>query len=208
MKTILFTAFDEKYKPLAELTIPLMWDYAVLNGWHFHYVAEPMIKTQDGIYWTKFLAALEHLKTHERYIWLDIDQMITNPKASLNVAPIGFHVSRDWGFDAKDWWCFSVCGFIAHQDCIPLFEEVLKLEPKSRGKPFPEQQPMRDLIKKKRDQAWMLHPPRFLNAVPNEVCSGKVVDPWRLGDFAAHLTMLPVRERIELFHQVKQQAGI
>ena len=97
------------------------------------------------------------------------------------------------------------------------------MEPESRGKPFPEQQPMRDVIRKRieglaiidkkpGEPEWNgainIHPPRFLNSVPNEVCPGKVVDPWRPGDFAAHLTMLPVEKRIELFHEIKKQAGI
>ena len=39
-------------------------------------------------------------------------------------------------------------------------------------------------------------------AVPDEVSPGNVVEPWQPGDFAAHLTMLPIAERVELFHEI------
>ena len=226
MSTILYTAYDEKYKPLAQLTVPLMSEYAKRHDLDFDRGGSAL-NTQDGIYWTKFVRALEHLRHYERVIWLDADQMITNqdfPITDTTFLPkFGFHVSKDWGFDAVEPWHFSVCGFVAHRDCIPLFEEVLTMEPGSRGKPFPEQEPMRQVVRKRiegvplKDMGpgdelrWNaginIHPSRFLNAVPNAVCPGKVVDPWMAGDFAAHLTMLEIPKRIELFHEIRQ-AGI
>ena len=224
MNTILFTAYDEKYKPLAQLTVPLMSEYAKRHDLDFDRGGSAL-NTQDGIYWTKFVRGLELLKHYERIIWLDADQMITNPDYEFAIPQHGFHVSMDWGYDAVQPWEFSVCGFIAHKSSIPLLEEVLTLEPESRGKPFPEQAPCREVVRKRIDgiestlrdvapgeERWNaninIHRARFLNAVPNEVCPGKVVDPWKPGDFSAHLTMLPVEKRIELFHKIKKQGDI
>lgn len=224
MKSILFTAWNEKYDPLATLTVPLMGTYATHHALDFDEITEPMMPGPDGIYWTKFVAALKYLREgYGRVIWLDVDQMITNQDIIFDLPKFGFHVSSDWGFDVKEPSHFSVCGFVAHRDSIYLFEEALALEPESRGKPFPEQEPMRQIVRartkdlqmyelKPQEQTWNaginIHQPRFLNAVPNEVCPGKVVDPWKPGDFAAHLTMLDVPKRIELFHEIKKQAGI
>lgn len=221
---ILFSAWDEKYKPLAQLTVPHMIDWALSHDMSW-FRGEPMPEAQDGIYWSKFYYGLELLRRgYERVMWLDADQLVTNQRFQLDLPKFGFHISKDWGFDATEPWHFSVCGFIAHKDCIPLFEEFLELEPESRGKPFPEQQPCRDVVRKRIEgvplkdigpgdelrwnAAINVHPSRFLNAVPNEVCPGKVVDPWKPGDFACHLTMLPIEKRIELFHEIKKQAGI
>lgn len=212
MTTLVFTAYDDKYAPLAKLTVPRMERWAAWHDADFDVMEKAARPTQDGIYWTKFVSALEYLRGHnyDRIIWLDADQMITNPDFKFVLPFHGFHVSKDWGFDATEPWHFSVCGFVAHQDCIPLFEEVLTMEPEARGKPFPEQEPMRQVIRKKIEggEAFLVHGPRFLNAVPNEVCPGKVVHPWQPGDFAAHLTMLPIEKRIELFHEIKKQAGV
>lgn len=52
-----------------------------------------------------------------------------------------------------------------------------------------------------------IHPRRFLNAVPKEV-DPTVQEPWQPGDFAAHLTNIPLEKRIELFHEIKKQAGL
>jgi len=43
---------------------------------------------------------------------------------------------------------------------------------------------------------------RYFNAVPDDVCPGKVPEPWQPGDFAAHLTMLPIEERIALANKI------
>jgi hypothetical protein len=223
MRTLLFTAFDKKYEPLANLTVELMAQYADRHGLDFVCCANPELCSPDGIYWLKFHLAPEYLQTYDRIIWLDADQMITNPVHQfLAVPPYGFHVPKDWGFDAIEPWHFSVCGFVAHQDCIPLFEEVLTMEEGARGKEFPEQTPMREVARRHmgygdQTEAELLtsvsvgvspirvHRPRFLNAVPNEVCPGKVVEPWRPGDFAAHLTMRSIKERVALAHEILQR---
>jgi len=46
---------------------------------------------------------------------------------------------------------------------------------------------------------------RMFNAVPDEVSPGNVVEPWQPGDFAAHLTMLPVEQRVALFHEISRR---
>jgi len=40
------------------------------------------------------------------------------------------------------------------------------------------------------------------------VSPGNVPDPWRPGDFAAHLTMASVPERVAMFHKIKAQCEI
>lgn len=215
MRTILYTAYDAKYSPLAALTLPLMAGYA--DGMHldFLYSAKSMLPdSPDGIYWTKFCAASDFLRSgYDRFIWLDADILITNPNFDLAKyigAPTGFHVPRDWGHDAERDGDVSACAVVVHQDCIPILEEILALEPESRGNEFPEQTPMRQVLKKHRGNLGPVYynSRKPFNCVPEEVCPGKVPEPWVKGDFSCHLTMLPIDKRIELFHEIKKQAGI
>jgi|GEM_PF-1628168 hypothetical protein len=222
MRTLLFTGYNQAYAPLAELTTPLMQAYANKHGFEFMWYPDSFLKIPNSIYWVGVAGALHGLKECDRVIYLDVDQMITNPEFEVGLPGFGFHVSQDWGADAVEPWHFSMCGFVAHRDCVPLFEECLAMEPEWRDKPFAEQGPMRDVIRRKTeglklvdrkpgepDGAFInIHPRRKFNAVPDEVCPGQVPEPWAAGDFACHLTMLPIEKRIELFHEIKKQAGI
>lgn len=231
MRTCLFTGFNAAYAPLADLTVPLMRDYASRHDYGFDCYQTYSLPVNylpldipNRIYWTGVAGALAKLGSgdYNRVIYLDVDQVITNPDIPLDVPRIGFHISRDWGADATEPWHVSMCGFMAHRDAVPIFRECLSMEPEWRDKPFPEQGPMRELIRRKpgslltvgksaednvEGALFNIHPRRFLNAVPKEVHES-VQEPWRPGDFAAHLTNLPLDKRIELFHEIKKQAGI
>jgi hypothetical protein len=167
----------------------------------------------NRIYWTGVAGALAKLRSghYDRVIWLDCDQMITNPEFEIGLPGFGFRVSQDWGADAVEPWHFSACGFIAHKDCIEFLEAVLQSEPEWRERPFPEQAPLRNnaMIRMKNaiSPTIHVHPRRYFNAVPKEI-DPTVQEPWQPGDFAAHLTNLPLEKRIELFHEIKRQAGI
>lgn len=211
MKTILFTGWDEPYDELSRLTTGKMFAYARRHSMGFHTYENP----PEGlnIYWTGVARGLRLLNEGcDRVMYLDVDQLITNPAVSFDDIPMsGFHCSKDWGADAVEPWHISACGFIAHQDSIPLFRQVLEAEFEYRGKPFQEQAPLREqiksiligteLLRKEGEEACVkigLHPRRTFNAVPDEVCPGQVPEPWQPGDFAAHLTMAPMERRIEL----------
>lgn len=214
MKTILFTGLDEPYEALAAITVPCMGDYARNHGVDFCVWEDP----PDGlnIYWTGVARALELLRDgYERVMYLDVDQLITNPDISpLSHPPFGFWCSSDWGEDATAPWHFSACGWIAHGDCKPMFEAVLDMEPAWRDKPFQEQGPWQEWMRERTEGLKMypndikqpglinVAPRRIFNAVPDDVCPGKVPEPWQPGDFAAHLTMLPMEERIALARKI------
>ena len=224
MKTVLFTGFDPSYFPLAKLTIPLMRDYADRHGMEMAVFTVP----PEGlnIYWTGVARGLWLLREgYDRIMYLDVDQMITNQSGSFAGVPMtGFHASRDWGADADaaEPWKFSMCGFLAHQNCAMLFEEVLAMEPEWRAKPFQEQGPFQEVVRGLfRDMPHMrhmlpgetwrgfinIHQRRTFNAVPDQVCPGHVPEPWQPGDFAAHLTMVGLERRIEIFHELMKLIG-
>lgn len=202
LRTLLFTGFNEAYRPLAELTVPLMQAYAKRHEFEFIAVDDPP-KIPNGVYWIGVGNAHAALTSgFDRAIYLDVDQIITNPDVVLDFGDHGFHVSRDWGVDAAPG-DFSMAGFIAHRDSIPLLSECMKVEPEWRNKPFPEQGPMRHLASLYLSPL-QIHPRRVFNAVPIEV-HPSVVDGWQIGDFCCHLTMLPFDERIALFHKIKKR---
>lgn len=208
MKTILYTGHDDAYASLAEITVPRMAAYAKRHGMEFQCITGPVDDIPDAIYWLKFSAAEGFLLLYDRVIWLDVDQLITNMDAKIAIPDeaYGFHVSTDWGYDAIEPHHFSVCGFAAHRDSLPLFEAAWELEPTSRGKPFPEQEPMRQVVKSYVDMhnppICFVHGRKAFNCVPDAVCPAKVPEPWQPSDFAAHLTMLGVEDRVKLAKEI------
>lgn len=212
---MLFTGADKAYEPLSRLTIPLMQRYADRHGYTFQFHGEPLLDVPEGIYWTGVCGAKKAIEDgYDRAIYLDVDQQITNMDFEMPGWTCGFHVSKDWGEDAIEPWQFSMCGFIAHPDSYDLFKEALRLEPEWRGKPFPEQNIMQHLLLLRRlgeasitlaGCGQSVHERKLFNCVPDQVCPGKVPEPWVPGDFAAHLTMLPIDERVKLFYEIQKQ---
>lgn len=216
-RTAVFSSADSKYHDIAKLTFPVMqvWgsrhDYDVFM---FNKSPNNLDPYWFGVGWGLCLLTMGY----KRVICLDADQLITNLEIDFKDIPYsGFHASKDWGNDAIEPWHFSMCGFIAHSDCIPLFEHVLKMEPEWRDKPFPEQGPfrhvvmemmqdlphMRELMRGESHVGFInIHPRKKFNCVPDEVCPGNVPEPWKEGDFAAHITMLSIEQRIELIRKI------
>lgn len=212
MKTILITGHDAAYKPLADITVPRMAEYAERHGYDFTCHTKPLLDVPNGIYWTGVCGALGAFKEgYEKVIYLDCDQLVTNYDFELPKMQFGFHASQDWGEDAIDPWQFSMCGITVNANVSYVLEQILRLEPDWRNKPFPEQGPMQHLIKRiiesapcvmdkiiNGDGMINIHPRKMFNAVPDQVCPGKVPEPWQRGDFAAHITMVGLDRRIEI----------
>lgn len=204
-RTIVFSGVDPSYLPLANVTFPIMDTWARRQGYDFR----GFLSVPGGLnaYWTGVACGLELLLGgYKRIIYLDADQFITNLNVNFDhIDKGGFHASKDWGSDATEPWHFSMCGFVAHRDCIKLFQQVLSMEPEWRDKPFQEQGPFQDVVRHmmecNTDQAApkiTIHPRKVFNNVPDQVAPGNVPEPWAPGDFAAHLTMVPMNERLEL----------
>lgn len=214
MRTILFTGYDDAYEDLAAITVPRMHDYA-----RRHKIESVVFRAPPpelNMYWTGVARGRELLTRYGfgRVLYLDVDQLITNMDKPPTCDPaIGLHIGRDWGEDAIEPWQFSACGWFAHAGCINMFEDVLKMAPEWADKPFQEQGPWQEWVKEELriTKGPPRTPPRchisflprcFFNNVPDEVCPGKVPEPWKPGDFAAHLTMLPLGERVELAKKI------
>lgn len=229
LSTLVFTAHDKAYAELAAITVPRMQSYAKRHGYEFICYTEPLADIPNAIYWSGVLGAVHNLEKYDRVMYLDVDQLITNPDLPVDYlipfVTTGFHASWDWGIDATEPWQFSMCGWVAHQDCIPIFQEAFRVEPEWRNRPFPEQGPMqygaemvmtgvalmhdelldfRDLIEPYKG-LYTIHPRRTFNAVPEQVSPGNVPEPWQLGDFAAHLTMLSIDDRIKLAKEIYEK---
>ncbi len=208
MKTLLYTGHDAAYKPLADITVPRMAEYAERRGMDFACYTEPLIDVPHGIYWTGVCGALNGFREgYDSVMYLDTDQLITNCDAVWPPMAGGVHISRDWGEDATEDEHFSACGFIAYNDpdSIRFFQSVKLMSGLRPDGSFPEQHEMREIYKHKKEYGhnWVkVHPRRVFNCVPDEVSPGNVPEPWKQGDFAAHLTMLPLNDRVELAKKI------
>lgn len=201
---LLLTGYDAAMAPIGDLTSPLMLAYASKHGMDFLCVRNYPKDVRP--YWHKLRLILDAFeKGYDSVMWLDADQMITNPEIILP-SPAGFNASLDWGADAVNESFFSMCGFVAKPESRFLFEWVLQHWLEYVDGDFPEQEPMRHLYRSsERARSVMgICPRRTFNAVPSEIGEG-VIDPWRAGDFCCHLTHVPVERRVELFYEVMAQ---
>lgn len=199
---ILISGFNDHQAPLAELTVPLMRDYAKRHKLGFRCAHFDAIGKEA--YWQKIMLTLQAFdEGFDRVFWLDVDQAITNPEMDFTLGTWGgFHASRDWGNDAGEY-DFSMCGYVVHSDMRMMFEWVNDRHDEYINGDFPEQTPMRKIALDGCNRSSVtVRRRRLFNAVPDEVSPGNVVEPWQPGDFAAHLTMLPVPERVALFHKI------
>ena len=210
MRTLLLTGYDEWMAPIGNLTAPLMHAYANRFGIDFRCWTE--LSGKHPGYWEKVPQILDAFDDgYERVIWLDCDQLITNPTHWPITWSGGFHASMDWGQDATEDSHFSMCGFVVHEDARELFDHLESEKEDWVDKPFPEQEPMRRLYRGRAILSspvalaeMTTHPRRAFNAVPIQVHE-TVVDPWQPGDWCAHITMVDVPRRVEIFHEIRKQ---
>ncbi len=209
MRTLLYTGHDATYKPLADITVPRMAEYAERRGMDFTCYSEPLIDVPHGIYWTGVCGALKAFREgYDSVMYLDVDQLITNYNSVWPPMAGAVHISRDWGNDAESLEQFSACGFISYYgpESLLYFNSVLNLEPEFRDKPFPEQAPMQHVhekfMREAKQRLVTVWPRRVFNCVPDEVSPGNVPEPWAPGDFAAHITMVDLNRRIEIAKEI------
>lgn len=216
-EVVVYSGVDDSYAELAVITFPLMESWAHKHGATFIGFRQPPKDLNP--WWFGIGYGLELLRDgYKRIIRLDADQVITNADKWFDEIPfVGFHIGKDWGYDAIEPWHVSTCGFIAHQNCIPFFKSVLDMEPEWRDKPFQEQGPLREVIRRmmsdlphmtmidpgvKYTGLINIHPRKLFNSVPEEVCPGKIPEPWAKGDLTCHITMLPMDERLALIKKI------
>ena len=201
MSTLILTGYDDKMKELGDLTAPRMAAYAERHGFDFLCVRD--YPAGVPAYWQKMHDVVHAFdKGYTRVIWLDADQIVTNPEF-VPGHTVGFHASLDWGQDATEDSHFSMCAFVACPDSRYLFEWVLAHRDEYLYGAFPEQTPMRHLYASSAEnrRVMTIHPRCVFNAVPIEV-HPTVVSPWHPGCWLCHLTMVPLPERVRLFHLI------
>jgi hypothetical protein len=209
MRPLLITGYDDAMASVGRLTTPLMERYAYRHDMDFH--CEREYKPATSPAWQKMEIVVAALRwCSPSVLWLDADVMITAPDLPPpDLLPVGICVSRDWGEDAFGPGDFSMGVFVARQESLPLFEEAMT-RTEWANKPLWDQSAMREVWA---ECPWArnlvhVHPRRVLNPVPDDVCPGKVVDPWQPGDWLCHLTMLPFPERVQLFHEIARRLHV
>lgn len=197
MTTLLLTGYDEAFRPLGDLTSPLMQSYASRNGFDFHCARQFPASVPPS--WHKIELVLFGLRQFERVIWLDADQKITNPDYVPDMRE-GFHASQDWGPDAIGPEQFSMGAFVVCRDAAKLFDLMADKREGRMGEWCWEQSSMRELFAANRD-CMHIHSRRTFNAVPKAVHKA-VIEPWEPGDWCAHMTHLTIEKRVKLFRKL------
>ena len=201
MKTLFLTGYDKAFAELGDITSRPMFRYSRRHGFDFFRMTSGA-KGEHPSWWKITKIAKEGFKNYERIIWMDADMVITNP----SIVPPGiegYHCSRDWGKDSLEPWKLNNCCWASFPDSLPLFKWLIDNR-ENWSQEFHEQNHMRaaarmaDMIQKGMDDFKItVHPPRVFNAVPIEIHES-AVEPWQPGDWAAHLTMVDIDERVRL----------
>jgi len=219
VKTLLLTGYDDAFAPLGKLTEPLMLAYAKRQGFTFACMREGLGNTEHPSWWKmrRLLSAFDlppkssYSPYHDgsglcdHVIWMDADMVITNPHF-VPPGESGYHCSRDWGQDATEPWMLTNCCFAAFPDSLPLIRWVLEHKDDYSCE-FHEQNHVREAARGPFKGVIHVHPSRVFSAVPVEI-HPSVREPWRPGDWAAHLTMVPLAERVRLAREfIKRTKG-
>lgn len=196
MKTLVLTGYDDAFKELGEITTPGKEEYARRHGFFFYCMKSYPLKGHPS--WWKMHHIPNLFHCYDRVIWMDADIVVTNPEV-VPPGESGYHVSRDWGQDSKEWYKLNNGCFCCFPDSVPIFRWVLDNREKY-SQEFHEQNHLREYARHEDggDGCQIsVHPPRVFNSVPVEI-HPSVVDPWRPGDWCAHLTMVALPERVRL----------
>lgn len=203
-QTLVLTAYDDAFAPLGDITTPLIDRYATKHRYDYRlrrtkpYGMPPL--------WWKLVLVREALREYERVFWLDADMLITNPDFSPDNLTAGISLSRDWGADAVNESHFSCGAYLACHDALDVFDWAEHYASRFRTSLFGDQDALRYLFETPLRRHFQILPRRALNAVPQEI-HPSVVEPWQPGDFAAHLTMIPLAERVTLAHKLLEQTS-
>lgn len=198
MNTLVLTGYDEKFAPIGDITSPIIEDYAYKHRFDYECMREPYGEYHYGKYhpsWWKMHFLLDLLKQYERVIWIDADILVTNPEI-VPPGESGYHCSLDWGVDANEPHYLSNGCFAAFPDSIDLIRWVIDNKD-NYSQLFHEQEHMRAAASSQFKDVITVHPRRMFNAVPIEIHES-AVEPWRPGDWIAHLTMVDLKERVRL----------
>lgn len=197
MKTLLLTGYDDTFKPIGDLTAPLMQKYASRHG--FDFLCARQYLPEIPASWQKVLHIGGTLFRYDRIICLDADQKVTNFDFEVPEC-IGFQASLDWGPDAVDNSFFSMGAFVVDQKCGAFMSYLLNCMGYRLNDPFWEQDSARDYYRAGTG-GMTIHPRRVFNAVPL-ICQPEAVEPWQPGDWCAHITSRSIEDRVRIFHEL------
>ena len=206
MRTLFLTGYDDAFRSLGNLTSAIMWDYAEMHNFDFQRMRsapEDCPESFHPSWWKMYRLLSAFAEGYERVIWMDADMIITNPDI-VPPGEHGYHCSRDWGVDAAEKWQLSNCCFSVTPASADLIRWVLENRD-SYSTLFHEQIHLCELARQGMFSGVLeIHPRRIFNAVPIEV-HPSAPEPWQKGDWAAHLTMIPLKDRVALFHKIRRR---
>ena len=204
MKTLVLTGYDNRFEPIGRLTLSRIVSYAAKHGFYLFCMRNPPEGCSIELHpsWWKMYFLRKCFNNYDRVIWIDADILVTN----LDIIPpgdTGYHCSLDWGVDATEPHHLSNCCFTAFPDCVDLVNWVID----NRcvfSQLFHEQEHVREAAAGPFGNIITVHPRRIFNAVPIEIHES-AVDPWKPGDWVAHLTMVDQAERVRLVPIIEEQ---
>lgn len=199
--TVVLTGYDETFDQLGRLTAPIMERYAVANHYDFRLRRERPAHVPP--LWWKLNLVRDALADYKKVLWLDADMVVTN-NLSIDHLPYGINISKDWGADATELGHFSAGAYLISEGCATAIDWCLHGWREYMHSPFGDQDALRACFNEPDYRPYFnILPRRTFNAVHPKV-DPTVVEPWQPGDFLCHLTMVPLKRRIELFHELTQ----
>lgn len=207
MKLVL-SACDEKMSEVAGLTMPSKVRWALKNGFDFEMV---------GIHHSGSHPAWEKLQLirgrfdfgYSHVFWIDADSVITNE--NVDASRVFDGLEDFWIVASKDWtdeqyihldpaFNWSSGAMLVNKEAIPVFDYAIEnFKPLFSNNPLHDQSALKQSFAD--NPAWLgkfrMLERRVLNSVPADIHCGKAIEPWREGDFIAHITCMENVERVK-----------
>ncbi len=81
MKVAVITIYNQGYKAVSDLTIPVMGEYCKRHGYSLLVYADP--DCERNICWHRATALMQNLHNFDLLVWMDADSLITNHEIEL-----------------------------------------------------------------------------------------------------------------------------
>ncbi len=205
MKIGIFTQYNEPFKPVADITIPVLQDYANRHGYDLHVSVDPPIAR--SIVWDRYKVIADNIRFYDWVAHFDADVLVTNHHIRLEeFTDHGKSVvmSRATREDGTTMFNDGVALFRNRPDMDYILDFVNNHQSTHNilcGQDVFEYGPLflRDCIHVERQKSINSFLYRSEYNMPETTLGN-----WTMGDFVLHLPGCSNQRRVDIFNQYKE----
>jgi len=195
-----YTQYNSAFKPIADITVPVLSEYCSKHGYHLSAMSNQPVKR--SIIWDRVLCLLENMEKHDWVVHMDTDVLVTDLEVKLEDL---IHPKCHLMLSADQNGINDGILFVRNS---PEARMILSTVWQDFGRTGVHcaQDALRDLIASSevvRTMVYVAPQARFNSYLYTEYGMGEdTPGHWRKGDFILHLPGRSNERRVELLNQV------